>query len=109
MLLAGDRLFQVIDEVTSRFDVVIVDSPPVLGISDTVSLSSAVEAVLLIVDGSEFHRGSVKSTSRRLQLIGARIIGVVLTKFDPKTPGSEYGYYGYNYYSYGDQQSAARA
>jgi polysaccharide biosynthesis transport protein len=105
LLLASDRLGHVVQEFTSRFEIVIIDSPPMLGISDTASLASATEAVLMVVDGSEFHRGAVKSTTRRLELIRANVIGVVLTKYNPKA-GGDYGYYGYYYYSYGDDQPA---
>lgn len=103
ILLGSGRLNALIQEACGLAEVVIVDCPPMLGLSDTASIAAHVEAVLIVVDSSQGHRGAVKSALRRLSLVNARIIGAVLTKFDPKTSNSEYGYYGYNYYSYGQE------
>lgn len=103
LLLGSGRLSALIREAQGLAEVVIVDCPPMLGLSDTASIAAHVEAVLVVVDSSQGHRGAIKSALRRLSLVNARIIGAVLTKFDPKTANSEYGYYGYNYYSYGQE------
>ncbi len=80
---------------------VIIDSPPMLGLSDAASLSVAADATLLVVDASQGQRGSIKSTLRRLNLVRAPVIGALLTKFDPRAAGNASGYYGYDYYEYG--------
>ena len=109
LLLGGDRLPEVIAEATSKYDIVIIDSAPILGLSDTVSISSLVDGVLFVLDASRFHRGAVKSALRRLSIVNANIIGAVVTKFDPESADSSYGYYGYNYYSYGGTQAGDRS
>ena len=101
LLLAGDHLPRVIEEAKRRFDVTIVDSPPMLGLSDTATLASQIDGIILMVDASEFQRGAVKSALRRLRLVNADVLGVVLSKFDPNSADGEYRYYGYNYYQYG--------
>lgn len=101
LLLGGGRFAALIAEAEAMADIVIVDCPPLLGLSDTASIAAHVDAVLLVVDSSQGHRGAVKSSIRRLTLVGARVLGAVLTKFDPKAAGSDSGYYGYSYYSYG--------
>lgn len=106
ILLGGPNLAKVVKEAASRFDVVVFDCPPMLGLSDTATIATFADAVVLMVDASEFHRGSVKSAIRRLRLIKASLAGVVLSKFDPKTSGNEYSYYGYSYYQYGRDGSA---
>ena len=106
IMLGSERLPRLIREATSRYDVVVVDSPPMLGLSDTASLATQLEAVILMVDASEFQRGAVKSALRRLKLINANVLGVVLSKFDPRSADGEYRYYGYNYYQYGKQAGA---
>lgn len=105
LLLGSGRLGALIKDAQSLAEVVIVDCPPMLGLSDTASIAAHVEAVLIAIDSSKGHRGAIKSALRRLSLVNARIIGAVLTKFDPKNANSEYGYYGYNYYSYGQQEA----
>ena len=106
ILLGSERLPRILREASSRYDVVIVDSPPMLGLSDTATLSSQIEAVILMVDASEFQRGAVKSALRRLKLINANVLGVALSKFDPRAADGEYRYYGYSYYQYGKQSGA---
>lgn len=101
VLLGGGNFGKIIDEAKERFDIVVVDCPPLLGLSDTPSIAKHVDGFLFMVDASGFHRGAVKSALRRLALIGAKVFGVVLMKFDPKGSGSDYSYYAYNYYSYG--------
>lgn len=101
VLLGSGALGRVIDEAKQAYEIVIVDCPPLLGLSDTPSIAQHTDGMLFMVDASGFHRGAVKSALRRLALINAKVFGVVLCKFDTKSPGSEYSYYAYNYYSYG--------
>lgn len=101
LLLGGERLGEIFAELRQRFDVLIVDSAPMLGLSDAIGLTSQVDGVLMVVDSKAFKRGAVKASLRRLQLVHAKMLGVVLTKFDPKGGSSNYSYYGYNYYNYG--------
>lgn len=106
LLLGSPRLTAIMEELKGQFDVIIVDCPPMLGLADAVSWSTHADAVLLVVDASQGHRGAVKASLRRLRLVGAPIIGIALTKFDPKAAGGDYGYYGYRYYNYTDETGA---
>lgn len=105
LLLGGDRLPGVISQALDRFDVVIVDAAPMLGLSDTASIASLTNGVLIVIDASRFHRGAVKSALRRLAMVNANILGAVVTKFDARSAGADYSYYGYSYYSYGSHKS----
>ena len=102
LLLGSPRLDSVLDELKTMYDVVIVDCPPVLGLSDAVNWSAKVDGALLVIDSANGKRGSVKASHRRLQLVDAPLLGVVLTKFDPEAAGGSYSYYGYSYYAYGE-------
>ena len=106
LLLGGGRLPEILSQVKSRYDVVIVDGPPMLGLSDAALLASHVDGTLVMADASRFHKGAVKSTLRRLRMVGGQVLGVVVTKFNPKHAGREYSYYGYNYYQYDDARPA---
>ena len=100
LLLGGRRFPQLLQQLEERFDVVIIDGPPMLGLSDAATLASHAKGVLVMINASQFHRGSVKSTLRRLKLVNANTLGAVVTKFDPSVAGGEYSYYGQNYYQY---------
>ncbi len=104
-LLATANIEGLLETLSSRFDCIILDSPPVLGLSDAPTLAAHVDAVLLVVDGSGGRRGSVKTAIRRLQMVNANIIGAILTKFDATSVSGEYSYYGADYYTYKSDRS----
>jgi Mrp family chromosome partitioning ATPase len=86
-----------------RFDVVVIDGPPVLGLADAPRLAAAVEGVLFVIEANGAHRGTAKTALSRLRGAGARMVGAVLTKFDVRVNG--YGDYG-QYYNYSSDMKA---
>ncbi len=104
IILAGDNLTRFIQEARSKYDVVVLDCPPLLGLSDVPLVVKHVDGVLFVIDASSFHRGAVKSAMRRLSMSNANMLGVVLNRFAPKSGSDEDAYYGYKYYNYGHDQ-----
>ncbi|WP_395391159.1 polysaccharide biosynthesis tyrosine autokinase [Novosphingobium sp. BL-8A] len=104
LILAGDGLTGFVEQARAQFDIVVVDCPPLLGLSDAALLANHADGVLFVIDASEFHRGAVKSALRRLALIKANVLGVVLNRFDPRVGGEDYSYYTNDYYSYGNKR-----
>ena len=102
LLLGGEGVNRFVAEARARYDLVIIDSPPLLGLSDAALLASHADGVLFVIDASVFHRGAVKSALRRLKLVNAKVLGVVLNRFDPKNSGDNYSYYD-SYYTYGQE------
>jgi len=103
LVLGSPRLAEVIEEARNKYDVVVIDSPPMLGLSDAPNLAANVDALIMVIDASRSHRGAVKAALRRLDIVHANILGAVLTKFDPKFAGTQYDYAS-GYYSYGKKQ-----
>lgn len=103
LILSGEGVGHFIEEARHKFDVVVIDAPPLLGLSDAALLANHADGVLFMVDASNFHRGAVKSALRRLALIKANMLGVVLNRFAPKVGSEDYDYYAANYYSYGEK------
>ncbi|WP_295531482.1 polysaccharide biosynthesis tyrosine autokinase [Novosphingobium sp. Chol11] len=100
-LLSSGRVEQILEELSGRFDVVILDSPPVLGLADAPLMAALVEGVILVVKSDRSRRGSLKSSLRRLRSMHTNILGGVLTMFDASDNSNGYSeYYGYNYYQY---------
>ncbi len=106
LMLGSPMLPALMADLRDRYDVVIIDSPPMLGLSDAVSWATLSDGTLLIVDASKGARGTVKAAMRRLELVGAPLLGAVLTKFDPAATGKNTYYYGNDYYAYGDTEGA---
>ncbi|MBE2196508.1 MAG: AAA family ATPase [Anaerolinea sp.] len=80
-----------------RYNVVILDAPPVLSVSDAGVLANAVGArVVLVVEAGRTHRGAAVRAVQSLLAIGVKICGVVLNRLNPREAdeGYSYAYYG---------------
>jgi len=100
-LIASPRMQAVLDELSDKFDVVVIDSPPILGLADAPLLAPLVDGVVMVVEADRGRRGSLKASLRRLKAMRPMLLGAVLTKFDPRKSTSRYSdYYGYDYYHY---------
>jgi succinoglycan biosynthesis transport protein ExoP len=101
-LLSGSMLPAVLADLAERFDLVVIDGPPVLGLADAILLGTNAEGTVFIIEADGSHHGNAKAAIRRLQAANIPIIGALLTKYDARKGG--YGEYGYAYsysYSYG--------
>ena len=100
-LLTAGVLPSVVADLTSRFELVIFDGPPVIGLADAPLLAAQIEATLLIIESESGFGGRTKGAIRRLKTTRSKLIGAVLTKFEAKKAGLGYEYDYYEYYSYG--------
>lgn len=97
-LLTGNRLSILLDRLLERFDHVVIDSPPVMGLADAPLIASRVEGVVYAVESHGIRSSLVKTALGRLAAANARIFGGVLTKFETRKARYGYGYeYGYGY------------
>ena len=94
-LVMGALLPTMIEDATARYDVVLIDSAPVLGIADAIILSSKIEATIFVIEAGRTGVKAAQNALSRLMTGGGHIVGAVLTKFDASTQG-----YGYEDYSY---------
>lgn len=100
-LIASEQMAQLVDAMTARYDVVIFDSPPILGLADAPLMSAMVDGVVFIVESGRARHGSLKASLRRLRTMRPLMLGAVLTMFDPVKAGHRYSEYsGYDYYRY---------
>lgn len=107
-LLTGDRFAALLTELLAHFDNVVIDSPPVLGLADAPLISSQSEGTVYVVESHGTRISNVKVATSRLLSANAKIVGAVITKFEPRRSGS-YGYgYGYGY-GHSDNEGTARA
>jgi capsular exopolysaccharide synthesis family protein len=102
-LLSEGSFAVLLEEARQRFDFVVVDGPPVVGLADSPLMGSVVEGAVLVVEAGGGHRSAILDSVARLLGSKTRLIGVVLNKFDSQKAGYGYGY-AYNYaYDYGAQ------
>lgn len=97
-LLTGTRLSTLIASLLERYDHVVIDSPPVMGLADAPLIASRVEGVVFAVESHGIRSSLVKTALARLAAANAHILGAVLTKFETRKAHYGYGYeYGYSY------------
>jgi capsular exopolysaccharide synthesis family protein len=103
-LLSGERFRHLLQLLGTRFDHIVVDAPPVLGLADAPLIGNAVEGVVFVLEAHGTKKGSARVAISRLRAAHAQVIGGVITKFDAQKATYGYGYdYGYGY-SYGDKK-----
>jgi capsular exopolysaccharide synthesis family protein len=93
-LLCSMKMDGLIKKLREDFDHVIIDSPPVLPITDATILSNLVDGVLMVVECEMTTRAALSRACRVIEHAGGKILGTVLNKVDVRRDG----YYGYRYY-----------
>jgi tyrosine-protein kinase Etk/Wzc len=94
-LLSGVRMRVLLQELAKNFDLVILDTPPVLATADAGILASLADGVLLVVRAGQTDRVAAKRAHQQLVNVKARVVGTVLND-----PGGEVSQYGDYYYPY---------
>ena len=103
-LLHSQRFSDMLDELSSRYDRVLLDSPPVGAVTDASILSQLVDGTVLVVRAHETPKDVARRAGRQLHDVGAHVVGVILNDFDAKV--GDYGYqdhYYYRGYGYGSE------
>ncbi|KQI71235.1 acetyltransferase [Loktanella sp. 5RATIMAR09] len=101
-LLMREDLSRLIKLLDGDFDLIIIDAPPVLAVTDPVVLGRAAGAVIGVARFGRTHPGEVLAMKKTLETSGVKLSGAILNDFDPKSARGRYGYsYAYNArYSY---------
>jgi len=96
--LIGPRLSTLLDEFAKEYDLVILDSPPLLGFAECLQMATAADGVLIISRAGETKRRAVAEVISVLNRLRANIIGLVLNQVSQNTSADGYSYYGYSRY-----------
>ena len=100
-LLGSERMQQILERAREEYDYVLIDTPPVLPVTDALVLSSIVDGVVLVIDSGEVKVEMARDVKNQLVQADANILGVVLNKVRSEHHGYGYGYY----YYYGHEGS----
>jgi len=107
-LLSSDRMTRLLRELEQRFDVVVMDCPPVMGFADAPHLANLAAGTVFVIQADRGRRGTLRASMTRLRGVHANMLGGVLTMFDSTKAANRYtDYYGYDYkrYSYYSENS----
>jgi receptor protein-tyrosine kinase len=91
-LLGSDAMVQLLERLRDRFDVVVVNTPPLLPVTDAAVLSAHADGVLVVVRAGRTTRQQLTLAMRTLNAVGARVLGTVLN-MAPTDRGSSYEAY----------------
>lgn len=95
-LIGSNRMKTLIKALSTRFDFVIIDTPPVLPVTDAVVLSTRVDSVLLVSRSGNTRQSQLKHAASRLREVNAHVAGVVLNRISGRN--GDYYLYHKSYY-----------
>ncbi|HKL09924.1 MAG TPA: CpsD/CapB family tyrosine-protein kinase [Clostridia bacterium] len=91
-IIGSKRMKDFLDEAGEMFDYILIDSPPVLAVTDASILSTKIDGTILVIESGKTEIDHAMESKKQLEKVGANIIGAILNKV--KVIGkSKYGYY----------------
>ncbi|HZS11896.1 MAG TPA: polysaccharide biosynthesis tyrosine autokinase, partial [Nitrospirales bacterium] len=94
--LSSPRLKEILAEMHEKFDIILLDTPPILPIGDAIQLANLADAAVIVYQVGRISRNALKRAKFLLDHAQAKVLGLVLTDVRPEfTP--EYTYYRYDY------------
>jgi tyrosine-protein kinase Etk/Wzc len=101
-LLSSERMKELLIRLQDGHDFILLDSPPILAVTDASILSTEISGVILVVRSGNTSPDMVEEARDRLDKVGARVIGVVMNDLDLERHYGKYARYSYSsYYYYG--------
>jgi succinoglycan biosynthesis transport protein ExoP len=103
------RFGSLLEVCRPNYDVIVVDSPPVLGISDASVISQEVDVTLLLIQHRRYPRNVSQRAKRVIDEVGGKLFGVILNNVNIQTDDNYYYYAGYSSSYYGYRKRTPRA
>lgn len=101
-LLGSEAMEQMLQDLRRYADFVLIDTAPVLVVSDALTIAPKTDGVLLVVDAAVTMRGAVRASREQLEQVGANIVGAIFNDLDPTRANMNYG--SYRYHTYGNYE-----
>jgi non-specific protein-tyrosine kinase len=96
-LMTSKTMSHILERLNKSLDLIVIDAPPVLTVTDAAALAPAMDGVLLVVKPGTTKLSALKAALEQLNAVGGRVLGVVLNEVDPAK--WRYGYFYSRYYS----------
>jgi capsular exopolysaccharide synthesis family protein len=106
-LLASQKMKEFVEQLKSKYQMILVDSPPVIAVTDAVVLSLLLDAVVLLASAGQTSQLGLARAKSLLENVNAKVIGGVLNKIEAKSAYGSYHYY-YYYHYYGDRKEKSK-
>ncbi|MBK9316645.1 MAG: polysaccharide biosynthesis tyrosine autokinase [Acidobacteria bacterium] len=108
-LISSERMRDMLRSLAESYEHIIIDSPPLIHVTDPVILSTMVDGSILVVQAGRSTREMLRRAKQELVGVGAKIFGVVLNNVDVKKEGYDEYYYQRYYSSYNESHKGAKA
>jgi len=112
-LLSSVRMKELLETCRNQFDHVVIDTPPVLSVTDSVALSVEADAVVLVVRSGQTTKNAIRRTRDILLQVNANILGIAVNAVNMRSPDLYYYYYaskhGGRYYTDGSKRAVANS
>jgi non-specific protein-tyrosine kinase len=106
-LLSSGKMMEVLNILGKQFNIIIIDSPPLLAVTDALVLAPKMDGVILVIDPKKTKRAALKHSIDQLRKVNTNLLGVVLNNVKVKQSPYYYNrkyYYGKQYGKYSDEQ-----
>jgi non-specific protein-tyrosine kinase len=102
-LMSSQKIQSILASMSQSADIVLIDTPPILAVTDAAALAPSMDGVLLVVRPGKTRASGLRQTLEQLRQVNARVLGIVLN--DVVTRGKAYGYHYKYYQNYAAYQS----
>ncbi|MDD9266228.1 CpsD/CapB family tyrosine-protein kinase [Paenibacillus sp. GCM10023248] len=92
-ILASKKMISTLEELRMQYDIILIDAPPAIAVTDAQIISTRSDGVILVVDSEKVKRDVALKAKQNLDNVRARILGVVLNNVDRKNKDAYYYYY----------------
>ena len=108
-LISSEKMREMMTLLGTKFDHIIIDSPPLINVTDPVILSTMVDGVIMVVHAGKSTRDVIRRASQELTSVGAKVFGVVLNNVNLQREGYDEYYYQRYYSSYSSDNDISNA
>lgn len=108
-LFSTPRLKSLLNALSEKFDVVLVDAPPVGTIIDAAKIATVCDGTLFIVESGTVSRSQFQRALHQIELTGCALLGTVLNQYDDRSYGNKYYYSGYYSSRYRSEEKPRRS
>jgi capsular exopolysaccharide synthesis family protein len=99
-LVGSNRMREALDGATGDYDMILLDSPPVVSVADAVALATFADGVVMVVQAGKVPHEVIRRATSQILAVKGRILGVVMNGVNLKRDGYYYDYYRYSHAYY---------
>ena len=100
-LLASENMTEILDRLCERYDTIIIDTPPVNVVTDSMELAKNVSGTIMVIRYGETTTDDVEEAMKKIEFCQMNMLGFILNGVKTKHTGKYYSKYKYKYYKYG--------